>query len=127
MKHFICKRCGNLVAAVNYTSNPLSCCSREMDELTPKADADRAKHLPKITVKGNTVSVKVGEDSSPHPQLPEHFVEWVCLVTDRGSQRKMLPPSGKPEVTFALTEGERPINAFAYCNMHGLWVSGAAE
>ena len=127
MKHFICRECGNIVATVNFTGAPLFCCKRAMEELTPKPDADRGKHTPAIKCCGERVTVRVGEEGTPHPQTKEHLVEWVVLVTDRGSQRKMLSPSGKPEVTFALTDGEKPISAFAYCNLHGLWVTEAEQ
>ena len=32
-----------------------------------------------------------------------------------------LSAGGAPEVKFALAEGEAPVAAWAYCNLHGLW------
>lgn len=124
MKHFVCKKCGNLVATVNFTGKPLGCCKEEMEELTPCAtSAARGKHSPQIKVKGNKVTVSVGEEGSAHPQTVEHGIVWICLVTSGGSQRKLLAPHGPAEAHFMLTEGEEVISAFAYCNLHGLWVT----
>lgn len=112
------------MAAVNFTGNPLSCCKSEMNELVPNSvDASKEKHKPIIKQKGNTVTVTVGEADMAHPMSEEHSIYWVCLVTDRGSQRKILNPKDKAEATFYLDGEEKVINAFAYCNLHGLWVS----
>ena len=32
-----------------------------------------------------------------------------------------LAADSAPTVTFALTEGDKPVAAYAYCNLHGLW------
>ena len=126
MKHYVCRACGNLVAMINDTGNRLGCCSRDMDELVPGVvDASREKHTPIIERQGEVVTVKVGEGENAHPMLPEHAVAWVCLVTTAGSQRKILRPDGVSEAKFLLVPGERPIKAFAYCNLHGLWVAEA--
>lgn len=122
MKHFVCTACGNLVAAVNYSNKPLSCCERKMEELTPKPDANRERHTPHLSVRDNRVSVRIGTKDAPHPQTEAHRVDWVCLVTDRGSQRRVIDDKDSTTAHFLLLEGERPLRAFAYCNLHGLWV-----
>ena len=95
-----------------------------MDELTPNAvEASVEKHTPKIKLRDGKVTVSVGEADNAHPMLPEHAIAWVCLVTTNGSQRKLLRPDGKAEVTFLIDKDERVIKAFAYCNLHGLWVT----
>ena len=95
-----------------------------MEELVPNTtDASREKHTPSISTVGDTVTVTVGSGDNAHPMLPEHAVAWVCLVTNVGSQRKILRPDGRAEARFLLVPGERPIKAFAYCNLHGLWVA----
>lgn len=128
MKHFVCKGCGNLVATVNYSGRQMSCCGGKMDEMTPNAsDASAEKHTPNITVKDGEVRITVGRADNTHPMMPEHAVAWVCLVTTTGSQRKILRPDGNAEAVFRLADGERPIKAFAYCNLHGLWVSECKE
>ena len=124
MKHFVCKHCGNLVATVNYSGRRIGCCGMDMKELVPNAEEfSREKHTPHIEKKGGVVTVSVGNPENRHPMLPEHAVGWICLVTTIGSQRKILRPDGKAEATFYLSEGEEVIKAFAYCNLHGLWVA----
>ena len=59
--------------------------------------------------------------SVEHPMLPEHFIEWIHLETENGAQIKHLKPGETPEAVFMLAGGEKPVAAFAYCNLHGLW------
>ena len=128
MKHYICRACGNLVAMINDTGRRIGCCGTDMSEIVPNStDASREKHTPKIIKEGNKVTVRVGEGEMKHPMTVEHYVAWVCLVTDKGSQRKLLLPGEEPECTFYLSDGERVINAFSYCNLHGLWLDGIAK
>ena len=75
------------------------------------------KHVPVIEVAGDTVTVKVG--SVEHPSLPEHYIEWILLVTEGGFQIKYLKPGMKPETVFKVLE--KPVEAYEYCNLHGLW------
>ncbi len=118
MKHYVCKRCGDLVAMVNGDGKRLACCDCSMEELTPRWEGLGAeKHTPTMEQYGNRVHVWV-----PHPMEREHRVDWICLVTDKGSQRKLLAPGGESFAEFYLDEDERVIKAFAYCNLHGLWV-----
>ena len=124
MKHFICRGCGNLVATVNYTGKKISCCEENMQELTPNvSEASAKKHTPRIEIDGKKVTVFVGEGENAHPMLDEHSVLWVSLVTTEGNQRKVLKPSLEPKAVFYIGENEKVINAFAFCNLHGLWVS----
>ena len=128
MKHYICRFCGNLVAMINDTGKPLGCCSVKMSEVVPNStEASREKHTPTISRTGNKVTVKVGEGEMAHPMTMEHMVNWVCLVTDKGSQRKNLLPGEAPVAVFYLDDNERVLNAFSYCNLHGLWLDGAVK
>lgn len=124
MKHYVCKFCGNLVAMVNDTGRNIGCCGKNMSEVTPVADGDkREKHTPVAEMKGDKIRITVGPADNKHPMTHEHGVAWVCLVTTEGSHRKKLRPDGEAEAEFLLSPGEKPIKAFAYCNLHGLWVS----
>lgn len=119
MKFYICSHCGNLVGMVEDKGVPLFCCGQKMTELVPgTVEASGEKHIPVVTVEGDTVTVNVG--SVDHPMIPEHFIGWVYLETDKGGQRKILKAGDAPNVTFALG-GDKPIAAYAYCNLHGLW------
>ena len=78
----------------------------------------RKKHVPVVEQDGDTVKVTVG--SVEHPMLEEHFIQWVCLETENGSQIKYLKPGAKPEAVFTLND-DRLVAVYEYCNLHGLW------
>ena len=119
VKYYICRHCGNLVEMVEDAGvNPV-CCGEDMEELVPNTvEASGEKHIPSVSVLGNVVAVNVG--SVDHPMLDEHWIEWVELVTENGSQRKYLKPGSAPKVIFHLGE-DQPVAVYAYCNLHGLW------
>ena len=122
LKFYRCKHCGKIIAIVNDTKVPTICCGEAMEELIPETtDAAVEKHVPVITKNGNIIEVKVG--SVEHPMAPEHYIEWIALRTKQGNQRKILKPGDAPVATFALVDGDEVIEAFAYCNLHSLWVS----
>ena len=119
-KFFICKHCGNLVGMIFSSGVPMVCCGEKMTELVANTtDAATEKHVPVVTVEGNTVTAVVG--SVEHPMLPEHYIEWVSLQTKQGNQRKALSPGDAPKVCFALCEGDEVEAVYAYCNLHSLW------
>ena len=82
-------------------------------------DAAQEKHVPVYEVKCGKVRVSVG--SVGHPMGAEHLIEWVLLVTTQGHQFKRLSADGTPEVAFGLAAGEKVVEVYAYCNLHGLW------
>ena len=121
-KFFVCKHCGNMIGLLHDAGVPMMCCGEKMVELVPNTtDAAQEKHVPVATVEGNKVIVNVG--SVDHPMLDEHWIQWVYLETDKGGHRKVLNPGEKPNVVFALTEDEKPLAVYEYCNLHGLWVA----
>ena len=118
-KFYICAHCRNIVEMVYDTDIKLFCCGDEMNELVPNTvEASGEKHIPAVTVKDGLVEVNVG--SVDHPMESVHWIEWVQLVTDKGSQRKHLKPGEAPNVKFLLSD-EKPLAVYAYCNLHGLW------
>lgn len=119
-KFYLCSRCGNMVGLIQEGGGTLVCCGEDMKELVPNTtDAASEKHVPVISVKGNEVTIKVG--SAPHPMTEEHYIPWIYIQTEKGGQRKFLTPKDEPSLTFTLTDDDRLIAAFAYCNLHGLW------
>ncbi len=119
-RFYICKHCGNLIGMIHDAGVNVVCCGEKMHALIPgEVDAAQEKHVPVVTVKGSTVEVCVG--SVTHPMTEEHNIAWVYLETNLGGARKALAPGAAPNVTFALAEGEEPVAAYAYCNLHGLW------
>ena len=80
-------------------------------------DGAHEKHVPVISVNGDTVTVSIG--SVEHPSLPAHYIEFIVLVTEGGMQMKWLKPGMKPEANFKVTD--KVVAAYEYCNLHGLW------
>lgn len=119
-RFFVCEKCGNLVGVIHSSGVPMVCCGQKMTELVAKsADVGVEKHLPVVSVEGNVVRVAVG--SVTHPMSEEHHIGWVYLETERGGMRRELSHTGEPVAVFHLDEGERPVAAYSYCNLHGLW------
>jgi superoxide reductase len=122
LKFFRCSLCGQIIIKVHDTGSPLICCGKEMEQIKPNTvDASQEKHVPLVKIEGTKVTVHVG--SVDHPMLPEHFIQWILLETNKGNQRKELKPGEKPEAVFFIGEGEKVLHAFAYCNLHSLWQS----
>ncbi len=119
-RFFICKKCKTMVALVKRGKCIPDCCGDEMTEIIPgTVEASKEKHIPVIDIKGDLVTVSVGEVE--HPMIAEHYIEWISIETNLGNQRKTLEPDEKPVRTFKLLDGEKLISAYAYCNLHGLW------
>ena len=119
-KFYKCLHCGNVAEAVVNSGVPMICCGEPMHLLEPNTtDAAVEKHVPVVEIKGNVVFVKVG--SVPHPMTPEHHISFIMLETNLGEQKKFIDNEEKAEATFALSEGEKAIAAYEYCNLHGFW------
>lgn len=121
LQFYKCEGCGNLaVFLAPKTGCTPKCCGETMKEVVPNTtDAAGEKHVPAATVEGTKVTVKVG--SVAHPMLDAHYIQWVILETEKGYQKKDLKPGEAPEAVFALTEDDKPVAAYEYCNLHGLW------
>ena len=92
-----------------------------MNELTPNSvEATTEKHIPVVEIDGNIAKVTVG--STLHPMEEAHYIEWIYLETSIGIKRVKLNPKEEPIASFALLEEETVISAYAYCNLHGLWI-----
>jgi superoxide reductase len=115
-----CSICGNIVEVVHAGGGELVCCGQPMALMEPNTvDASREKHVPVIIKTANGVKIKIG--SEPHPMIPEHFIEWIEVISDGRIYRQFLSPGINPEAEFSVN-GENII-ARAYCNIHGLWQS----
>lgn len=76
------------------------------------------KHLPVIECL-NPQKVKVTIGSAPHPMTPEHNIRFICLVTTQEVIIHYLQTNENPEIILHFHG--KPICAYAYCNVHGLW------
>lgn len=54
--------------------------------------------------------------------VPEHYIQWVYVQTEKGGQRKILNPGDAPKVSFCLGD-DKAVAVYAYCNLHGLWMT----
>jgi superoxide reductase len=122
MKFYRCKHCGNILVLLNDSGVPVVCCGEKLEELTPGAvEAATEKHIPVISADGKLISVKVG--SVTHPSLPEHYIMFIVLETNKGFIKRDLKPGDEPAADFMLTDGEIAVRAYEYCNLHGLWAA----
>jgi len=118
MNIYKCNICGNMVELIHTGGGTLVCCGKNMELLTEKtSDVGAEKHVPMIEKKDSGILVKVG--SIPHPMEASHFIEWIELIVDGASYRKMLKPGDIPEALF-LVSGTTFV-AREYCTVHGLW------
>lgn len=118
---FIDHKTGTVLEAV-YSSKPVPSPDQlTLSTLIPNtSDGASEKHLPVIEISGTHVTVKVG--STFHPMTPEHSIDWVMLQTEAGCcQRVCLDPDCEPVVHFTIEQGDSPVAAYAYCNLHGFW------
>lgn len=120
MKFYLCNHCKNVVEmVVDHKVTPF-CCGTAMQELVANTvDAAKEKHVPVVSVSGNTVNVVVGDVL--HPMTEAHLINFIVLVTTNGVYRKDLTPSDEPKASFTLAEGEKALEVYEYCNLHGLW------
>ena len=124
MKVYKCTKCGNMISYLNKDACDGKCCGEAMVELVPNTtDAAGEKHVPVIEIEGNKVTVKVG--SVAHPMMEEHSIQWIVLETEQGRQRKTLKPGEEPVAVFAIADGDKVVEAYEYCNLHGLWKAEA--
>lgn len=127
-RFYKCNTCGKIVEILNEQMNcPTKCCGEPMSEIVANSEesASLEKHVPVVEEKDGIISVKVG--SVAHPMLPEHYIEWIYLLTDQGVQRKKLKPGQMPEVEFRIADNEIVLEVYANCNLHGLWKAKAEE
>ena len=124
VKFYICEHCKKIVTVLTDAPAPLTCCGEALKELQGNVtDAAVDKHMTVIAVDGNQVKVTVS--SVEHPMVEVHYIDWVCLETEKGIQVHHLTVGEKPETVFGLADGDKVVAAYAYCNLHGLWKTEA--
>ena len=113
-----CHKCGALVKVIKDCTCDncgINCCNEPMKELKAnESDGNVEKHKPTYTKKDNKLTVTVN-----HVMEEGHYIEWICLLTDKEEKYIYLNPDEEPTVTFDnVNEGK----IYSYCNKHGLWV-----
>ena len=116
-----CEVCGKVIEILHPGVPETICCGQAMNLMEEKtADWKGEKHVPKITIDGNKVTVDVGISmGTPHPMTEEHYIEWIEIIADGKVHREFLQLGDKPEAEFCVKATN--VIARAYCNLHGLW------
>lgn len=120
-KFYKCNICGNVVAKVVDSKVPVVCCGQPMELLVPQTeDAANEKHVPVVTkLSPNKYKIVVG--STPHPMVAAHHIAFVYLETEKAGSLAYLDVDGAPEGVVCVCEDDKPVAAYEYCNLHGLW------
>lgn len=113
-----CSVCWNMTEVVHAWVGTLVCCWKDMNLLNDNIKAEMAteKHIPIVEKNWDIVKVKVWE--VPHPMTPEHYIEWIEVISADKIYRKQLKPDQAPEGEFLITE--EIIAVREYCNLHWL-------
>ena len=115
----------SIIMLIGGKGTDISCGGKPMNFLTANTtDAAQEKHVPQVTVDGKKVIVKVG--NVEHPMTDAHLIQWIYLQTKRGGQYVHLSATDKPEAEFIVADGDEPVAAYEFCNLHGLWKADIA-
>ena len=113
-----CEKCGNMVEVLQGGSCTPVCCGEPMKLLKENTtDGAKEKHVPVVEKIEGGYRVTVG--SVEHPMTPEHYIQFIELVTPDGVLRRNLTPEDKPVAEFKTDATD--VYAREYCNLHGLW------
>lgn len=117
-KFYKCSVCGNVIVKMVDSGVPVVCCGKKMEELVANTvDASQEKHVPVVTtLEDGRLRIEVG--SVHHPMMPEHYIAFIYVETDKGGIRIDLKDEPVAEV---CTCGAKPLAVYEYCNLHGLW------
>jgi len=102
-----CNCCGNIIDHINGRGASMVCCDEDMVELIPNtAEASNEKYPEAADL--------------PHPMEDEHYIRFIHVETENGSQRKYLKPGDNPNAKFSFVN-DKPVAVYVHCQMHGLW------
>lgn len=121
MRELVIKRCLDCGATVKIIEDchcsdcGITCCGKPMKELKAnKSDGAVEKHKPTYTVDSGKLIVNVN-----HIMDEEHYIEWICLLTEEKEEYVYLKPGDETKATFDKVASGK---IYSYCNKHGLWV-----
>lgn len=120
MKKFKIKKCESCGAIVEVMEDctckncGIQCCGKPMKTLTPNTvECAVEKHKPTYEVVGEYIVASVN-----HVMEDEHYIDFICLVTKTGVEKKYLEKGKNATAVFKYVKGS---TLYAYCNKHGLW------
>lgn len=111
-----CNKCKAMVEVLEECNCPcgIVCCGEEMKVVKANStDAAVEKHVPTYTIDGEEIIVEVN-----HVMEDDHFIEWICAVTENETHIKYLKPGMKAKAKFKYVKG---MTLYSYCNKHSLW------
>ena len=112
----------SIIMLITGGGTDISCGGKPMNFLKANiTDAAQEKHVPQVKIDGKKVIVKVG--SVTHPMTEAHLIQWIYLQTKKGGQYVHLSANDAPEAEFIVADGDEPIAAYEFCNLHGLWMA----
>lgn len=122
-RFYLCKVCGNVIVKLIDSGVTPVCCGESMVELKPnEKDGPKEKHLPVCTTcQDGTLTVTIGSEA--HPMTADHWIQFIVVETKRGAQISYLKPGCKPRAKFLINPCDKLTAVYAYCNIHGLWMS----
>ena len=106
---YVCPVCGHVILSAGEAV--VSCCGITLPP--QEAEAPDGEHNAEITVVEDEYFVSVR-----HPMTREHFISFLCALSDQGIQLVKLYPEGNAEARFKISRVQR---LYAYCNRHGLF------
>ena len=122
MKELILKKCLKCGAIVKIVKECICddcgiiCCKEPMKEIKANSvDAAIEKHKPTYTVSNDKLVVTVN-----HVMEDDHYIEWICLLTDNKEEYVYFKPGDEPTANF---ENVAKGKIYSYCNKHSLWVT----
>lgn len=112
-----CLKCGAIVKIIKdckCNNCGINCCNEPMKAIKSNGvEASIEKHKPTYTVENDKIVVTVN-----HVMDEDHYIEWICLLTDNKEEYVYLTPGNNPTVTFDKVASGK---LYSYCNKHGLW------
>ena len=122
MKELVIKKCLKCGATIKVIKDchchdcGITCCGEPMKEIRANStDGAVEKHKPTYTFENDKLIVTIN-----HVMEKEHYIEWICLITDDKEEYIYLNPGDEPKAIFnKVTNGK----IYSYCNKHGLWVT----
>lgn len=111
-----CLKCGALVKEIQGCKCKdcgIVCCDNIMATITANStDAAIEKHVPTYEINDGKIIAKVN-----HVMDEEHFIEWICFISDDREEYVYLKPNDEAAAIFNHSQGI----LYSYCNKHGLW------
>lgn len=108
-KFYVCPVCGNVIHAAGEAL--ISCCGILLPPLEP--ETPDGEHRLRVERVEDEYYVTLS-----HPMTKEHYISFLCAVSDQGIQLTRLYPEGSAEARFKIS---RVMRLYACCNRHGLF------